>query len=160
MILKPPEKTAEKKKFSCRKMGFSHRKMYFPAGKCRFLQKMHFPAEKCAFSCRKTQSSGGRKPQEIAGGLQGSRIKNASQLPQDLRCCRTPGAPIRKILLYPGLLPCLVLSWPQIMQIRSSFRSRSHLVLDADHALDFYLRTHRIGANPEKSDLANFRGPD
>ena len=34
-------------------------------------------------------------------------------------------------------LPCLVPQWPQIMQIRISFRSRSDLVLDADHALDF-----------------------
>ena len=34
------------------------------------------------------------------------------------------------------MLPCLVPSWPQSMQLRISFRSRSDLVLDADHALD------------------------
>ena len=39
---------------------------------------MHFPAEKCGF-----RGAHGRKPQEIAGGLQGSSIKNASQLSQD-----------------------------------------------------------------------------
>ena len=37
------------------------------------------------------------------------------------------------------MLPCLVPQWPQILQIRISFRSRSDLVLDVDHALDFYL---------------------
>ena len=46
-------------------------------------------------------------------------------------------APIRKILAYNGMLPCLVPSWPQIMQIHISCRSRSDLVLDADNALDF-----------------------
>ena len=40
--------------------------------------------------------------------------------------------------MYTGMLPCLVPSWPQIMQIHISFRSRSDLVLDADHALDFF----------------------
>ena len=39
--------------------------------------------------------------------------------------------------MYIGVLPCLVPSWLQIMQIRISFRSHSDLVLDADHALDF-----------------------
>ena len=43
----------------------------------------------------------------------------------------------KEILVYTGVLPCLVPSWLQIMQIRISFRSRSDLVLDADHALDF-----------------------
>ena len=52
-------------------------------------------------------------------------------------CFRTPGAPIRKNLAYSGMLPCLVPSWPEIMQIYISFRSRSDLVLDANHALDF-----------------------
>ena len=47
------------------------------------------------------------------------------------------------------MLPCLAPSWPQIMQIRISFRSRSDLVLDADHALDFlsylvYIRVPRF----------------
>ena len=42
----------------------------------------------------------------------------------------------KEILVYPGMLPCLVPSWSQIMQIRISFRSRSDLVLDADHVLD------------------------
>ena len=52
--------------------------MHFPAEKCLFMQKMHFPAEKWGF-----RGAHGRKPQEIAGGFQGSRIKNASQLSQD-----------------------------------------------------------------------------
>ena len=39
--------------------------------------------------------------------------------------------------MYTGMLPCLAPSWPQIMQICIAFRSRSDLVLDADHALDF-----------------------
>ena len=49
---------------------------------------MHFPAEKCIFpaenalSCRKCGFRGGTW-QEIVRGLQGSRIKNASQLSQD-----------------------------------------------------------------------------
>ena len=53
------------------------------------------------------------------------------------RCFETFGPPIRKILVYTGMLPCLAPSWPQIMQIRISFRSRSGFVLDADHALNF-----------------------
>ena len=61
-----------------------------------------------------------------------------------LRCFRTPGAPIRKILVHTGMLPCLIPSWSQTMQIRSSFQSRSDLVLVADHALYFvaYLVFH------------------
>ena len=43
--------------------------MSFPA------EKLHFPAAKCCFG-----GAHGRKPLEIAGGFQGSRIKNASQL--------------------------------------------------------------------------------
>ena len=35
-----------------------------------------------------------------------------------LRCFRTPVAPTREILVHTGMLPCLALSWPQIMQIR------------------------------------------
>ena len=54
------------------------------------------------------------------------------------RCFETFGPPIRKILVYTGMLPCLAPSWPQIMQICISFRSRSDLVLDADHALEFF----------------------
>ena len=54
-----------------------------------------------------------------------------------LRCFRTPGAPTRKLLVHTGMLPCLVPSWPRIMQMRISFRSHSDFVLDADHALDF-----------------------
>ena len=69
--------------------------MVFPAedrsslqGKCIFLQrKMRFPAEKCSFG-----GAHCRKPQEIAGGFQGSRIKNASQLSQDV----APRTVIRK----------------------------------------------------------------
>ena len=79
MILNPPEKTAEE--------------CFFPAEKCIFLQKMRFPAEKCLFLQKKKEHfpaencnsrvAHRRKPQEIAGGLQGSRIKSASQLSQD-----------------------------------------------------------------------------
>ena len=42
-----------------------------------------------------------------------------------LRCFRTHGAPTRNILVYTGVLPCLVSWWVQIVQIRMSFRSRS-----------------------------------
>ena len=42
--------------------------------------------------------------------------------------------------MYIGMLPCLVPSWPEIiMPIRISFRSCSDLVLDADHALIFFI---------------------
>ena len=65
---------------------FSPKKSAFPTEKCTFLQKnafscrkMHFPAEKCGF-----RGAHGREPQEIARGFQGSRIKNASQLSQDM----------------------------------------------------------------------------
>ena len=37
--------------------------------------------------------------------------------------------------MYTGMPPCLAPSWPQIMQIHISIRSRSDFVLD--HALDF-----------------------
>ena len=54
-----------------------------------------------------------------------------------LRSFRTPGTPIRKILVHTGNKPlCLVPYWPQIMQTHISFRTRSELVLDADHSLD------------------------
>ena len=43
----------------------------------------------------------------------------------------------KEIQVYTGMLPRLAPSWPQILQIRISFRSRTDLVLDADHALDF-----------------------
>ena len=77
MILNPPKQTA-KKGFSCRKMHFPTENCFFPAEKCIFLQKN-------ALSRRKMRLSGahGRKLQEIAGGFQGSRIKNASQLSKD-----------------------------------------------------------------------------
>ena len=42
-------------------------------------REMHFPAEKYRF----LGGAHGRKSQEFAGGFQGSRIKNASQLPQE-----------------------------------------------------------------------------
>ena len=86
-MIRNPQSKLQKNGFSCRKMGFPTEKCIFlqkssfPAAKCIFLQqnaffcsKMHFPAEKCGF-----QAARGRKPQEIAG-LQGSRIKNPSQL--------------------------------------------------------------------------------
>ena len=46
-----------------------------------------------------------------------------------LRYFRMPVDPVRKMRVYTGMVPCLVPSWPQIMQIRISFRSRSDLVL-------------------------------
>ena len=42
----------------------------------------------------------------------------------------------KEILVRPGMLPCLVPPWPQIMQNCISDRSRSDLVLDTDHSLD------------------------
>ena len=49
--------------------------------------------------------------------------------------------------MYTGImLPGLVPSWPQIMQIRISFRSRSDLVPDADHAfpISLFRRASRL----------------
>ena len=63
---------------SCRKMDFPKEKGIFLQKKAFSCRKMHFPAEKCGF-----RAAHGRKPKEIAGGLQSSRIKNASQLSQD-----------------------------------------------------------------------------
>ena len=54
-----------------------YRTVHFPAEKSR---TMHFPAEECGF-----RGAHGRKPQEIVGGFQGLRIKNASQLAQEQR---------------------------------------------------------------------------
>ena len=54
--------------------------MPFPSEKVHFpTEKMHFPTERCGF-----RRACGGKPQEIAGGLQGPRAKNASQLSQEL----------------------------------------------------------------------------
>ena len=59
--------------------------MHFPTEKCNILPRkkkrfpaekyifLHFPAEKCGF-----RGAHGRIPQEIVGGLRGSRIKNAN----------------------------------------------------------------------------------
>ena len=49
--------------------------------------------------------------------------------------------------MYTGMLPCLAPSWPQIMQIRISFRSRSDLVLDADQSLDFFILSRFTGVH-------------
>ena len=49
-----------------------------------------------------------------------------------------------KILVYTGALPCLVPSWPQNMQIRISFRSRSDLVVDADQFLGLFRNLSRF----------------
>ena len=73
---------------------FSCRKMHFPAEKnCTFLQKnalsrrkRHFPAEKWAF-CGWHVARNRRK---LAGGLQGSRVKSASQVSQDDFCFVIP----------------------------------------------------------------------
>ena len=46
-----------------------------------------------------------------------------------------------------GMLPCFAPSWSQIMQIRISFRSRSDLILDVDHALDFFIRSRFSGVH-------------
>ena len=65
----------------------------------------------------------------------------------------------KESLVYAGMLPCLATSWPQIMQIRISFRSRSDLVLDADHALDFcypvafYKRVSRLALQAKVAHL-------
>ena len=79
---------------------------------------MHIPTEKCtfvqrnAFSCRKMHlpalkkkqsflggGAHGRKPQEIAEGFQGSRIKNTSRLSQenrrDIFFCHPLSGPVR-----------------------------------------------------------------
>ena len=45
--------------------------------------------------------------------------------------------------MHTGMLPCLVPQWPQTMQSCISFRSRSDLLLDADHSLVF-LGTHLV----------------
>ena len=82
MILNPRSKV-QKNAFSCRKI-------HFPTEKCIFLPKNAHscgkmpPAEKCGFG-----GAHGRKLQEIAGGLRGSRIKKASQLSQDMGPLRT-----------------------------------------------------------------------
>ena len=81
-----PRAKLQKNRFSCRNMHFSAKKMHFPTENvlsCRRVpfpaEKTQFPAEKCGFG-----EAHGRKLQEIAGGLQGSRIKNAGELSQDL----------------------------------------------------------------------------
>ena len=85
MVLSPRSKLQKNR--------FSGRNMHFPTEKCNFLpknalsyrknalscRKMHFPAEKCGL-----RGAHGRKLQETAGGLQGSRITHASQLSQDI----------------------------------------------------------------------------
>ena len=73
-----PKSKLQKNEFSCRNQALSCRKVHFPAATCAFVLKMHIPAEKMRFS-----RAHSRKPQEIAGGFQSSRIKNASQLSQD-----------------------------------------------------------------------------
>ena len=75
--------------------------MNFPTENCNFLppKKKHFPAEKCIFlqenalSCRKMRFSGGtwQETARNCRGLQGSRIKNAGQLSQDLGLCGSGG---------------------------------------------------------------------
>ena len=64
-----------------------------------------------------------------------------------LRCFRTLGAPIRKILVHTGMLPCLVPSQSQVMRMQISFRSRSRLVPDADHAFNFFILSHFTGVH-------------
>ena len=60
----------------------SYRKMHFAAETCLFpAEKEHIPVEK--FACL-FRGAHGRKPQEIAGGFQGLRIKNASQLSEKI----------------------------------------------------------------------------
>ena len=68
-------------------MGFSYRKCIFLQKNALSCRKMHFPAEKCPFLQKNADFCGahGRKPQEITGGFQSSRIKNASQLSQEQR---------------------------------------------------------------------------
>ena len=70
MILNP-QRRLQKNSFSAEDALF-YRKMTFPA------EKLHIPAEKCGFRGARC-----RKPQEIARGFQGSRVKNGSQLSQE-----------------------------------------------------------------------------
>ena len=69
-------------------MVFLHARCTFPLKHALSCRKMPFPAEKCTF-LQKNAVFGvaqGMKLQKIAGGFQGSRIKNAIQLSQDLFC--------------------------------------------------------------------------
>ena len=68
-----PKSELQKNGVFLQKNGFSCRKMHFPAEKYTFLQK------NAVF-----WGAHGRKPQESARGFQGSRIKNASQLSQEI----------------------------------------------------------------------------
>ena len=72
-IFHKKERTFLQKNAFSREQCIAYRKMRFPA------DKMLFPAEN-ALPCREMRVFGW---QEIAGGLQGSRIKNASQLSQE-----------------------------------------------------------------------------
>ena len=45
---------------------------------------MPFPAKKVQHPPQKNSGARDRKPQEIAGGVQGSKLKNANQLAQEL----------------------------------------------------------------------------
>ena len=51
-----------------------------------------------------------------------------------LRCFRTPSAPLRRILVHTGMLPCLSLHGLKLCK----FVSRSDVILISDRALDFY----------------------
>ena len=78
-------------KVKCRKVGSPVEKMLFLLQNNAFSYgKMHFPAEECLFLQKKKRSLFVQKNailggtgREIAGGLQGSRIKNAAQLSQE-----------------------------------------------------------------------------
>ena len=69
---------------------FLQQKKHFPTEKCTLLQKnaVSCSKKKHTLSCRKKYAvfgwAQGRNLQEIAGGFQGSRIKNATQLSQEL----------------------------------------------------------------------------
>ena len=78
----PPEQNCRKMSFPAENKHFLPEKVHFPSEK-----KMHFPADFLHCPAEKYGLRGAlcRKPQEIAGGFQSSRIKNASQLSQEKR---------------------------------------------------------------------------
>ena len=93
MTLDPPEQSAEK---------------------CPFLQKNAFSCRKHALSCRTTRFSRGTLQEiaGIAGGFQSSRIKNASQLSQEIeikQCCRPARMPPAHVFVP---ICCTLDTWP------------------------------------------------
>ena len=61
----------------------------------------------------------------------------------------------KEILVGTGMLPCLVPSWPQIMQIRISFRSRSDLCSGCWRCLGFFILS-RFSSVSDRSGASMF----